>query len=66
VTCMSWYDRDRNREAPAGVSECHNDSCDTPGYIDYAMSRGAELKVEFDDGTFVFCYRSVGDFSQPS
>ena len=64
VTCMSWFDREQNREAPAGVSECHDDSCETPGYIDYATSRGAELKIDVGGGAFVFCYRSLGDFAE--
>jgi hypothetical protein len=60
--CMSWYDKAEDREAPAHVSECHTD-CDTPGYIDYAASRGAEVKVDVNNGAFVFCYRSVGEFT---
>ena len=63
VTCLSWYDREKNQEAPAHVSECHDASCDTPGYIDYATSRGSELKIDVGDGAFVFCYRSVGEFT---
>ena len=63
VTCLSWFDRDENQEAPAHVSECHDASCDTPGYIDYATSRGAELKIDVGNGAFVFCYRSVGEFT---
>ncbi len=59
--CMSWYDKAEDRESPAHVSECHTD-CDIPGYIDYAESRGAQVKVDVNDGTFVFCYRSVEEF----
>ena len=61
--CMSWYDRVLDREAPAHVSECHDDSCDVPGYVDYAQSRGAELMIDVADGTFVFCYRPLGEFA---
>jgi hypothetical protein len=60
--CMSWYDKAEDRESPAHVSECHVD-CDIPGYIDYAASRGAELKVDVNNGSFVFCYRSIGEFA---
>jgi hypothetical protein len=60
--CMSWYDRTLDREAPAHVSECQDDSCDVPGYIDYARSRGALLKIEVAGGDFVFCYRPLGEF----
>ncbi len=61
ATCLSWYDAERDYEAPAGASECH-DGCPTPGYIDYATHRGAELLVEVDDGRFTFCYRSINEF----
>lgn len=64
VTCLSWFDRAENREAPAGVSECHDGACEVPGYIDYATSRGAELKIDVGNGAYVFCYRSVGDFTE--
>jgi hypothetical protein len=63
MTCLSWFDRERNQEAPAHVSECHDASCDTPGYLDYAMSRGAEIEVDVGDGAFVFLYRSVEEFT---
>jgi len=52
---LSWYDRDRDFEAPAHVSECHADSA-VPGYVDYAVHRGATLKVDIEDGRFVFFY----------
>lgn len=55
---LSWYDRDRDLEAPAHVSECHLDSA-VPGYVDYALSRGASLRIDFGDGRFVFFYRAV-------
>jgi len=55
---LSWYDRDRDFEAPQHVSECHQDSA-VPGYVDYALSRGATLKVDIDEGRFVFFYRPV-------
>ena len=64
ATCLSWFDREKNQEAPAHVSECHDASCEIPGYIDYASSRGAELKVDVGGGDFVFCYRSVGEFTE--
>jgi hypothetical protein len=61
--CMSWYDRAEDREAPAHVSECHDDSCDVPGYVDYARNRGASLMVEVGGGAFAFCYRPLGEFA---
>ena len=63
VTCLSWYDKENDQEAPAHVSECHDAACENPGYIDYALSRGVELKIDVGGGAFVFCYRSVGEFS---
>jgi len=59
--CLSWYDRDADRESPAHASECHGD-CEMPGYVEYAVTRGAELKVVIDDGAFVFCFRPIGEF----
>ena len=63
MTCLSWFDRENDQEAPAHVSECHDDTCETPGYLDYAMSRGAELKIDVGDGAYVFLYRSVEEFT---
>ena len=60
--CLSWYDRAHDRESPAHASECHGD-CEIPGYVEYAVTRGAELKVVVGDGAFVFCYRPLGEFS---
>lgn len=55
---LSWYDRDRDFEAPQHVSECHQDSA-VPGYVDYAIYRGATLKVDIGQGRFVFFYLAV-------
>lgn len=52
---LSWYDRERDLESPAGVSECH-EGCATKGAWDYALNRGARLAVEFDAGRFTFCF----------
>ena len=52
---LSWYDRERDLESPAGVSECH-EGCATKGSWDYALNRGARLAVEFDGGRFTFCF----------
>lgn len=59
---LSWYDRERNYESPAHVSECHA-HCATPGYIDFAASHGGELVVDFERGRFVFCFRPVAEFA---
>jgi hypothetical protein len=55
---LSWYDRDRDFEAPQHVSECHQDSA-TPGYVDYGLSHGASLKIDIEGGRFVFFYRDA-------
>lgn len=52
---LSWYDRERDLESPAGVSECHV-GCATKGSWDYALNRGARLAVEYDSGRFYFCF----------
>jgi hypothetical protein len=52
---LSWFDRERDLESPAGVSECH-EGCATKGSWDYALNRGARLAVEFDVGRFFFCF----------
>jgi hypothetical protein len=55
---LSWYDRDRDFEAPQHVSECHQDSA-VPGYVDYGIHHGATLMVDVENGRFVFFYWSV-------
>ncbi len=52
---LSWYDRDRDFESPQHASECHQGGA-VPGYVDYALYRGATLKVDLEDGRFVFFY----------
>ena len=53
---LSWYDRDRDFEAPQHASECHQDSA-VPGYVDYGIHHGATLMVDVENGRFVFFYR---------
>jgi hypothetical protein len=57
---LSWYERDI--ESPAQVSECH-EGCAVKGYFkgfwDYALNREGAPAVDFDDGRFVFCFRSL-------
>ncbi len=55
---VSWYDRDRDVESPAHASECAMGSAKT-GYIDYALSHGATLGVDVEDGRFVFFFTPV-------
>lgn len=61
-TCLSWYNRAKDRESPAHASDCHG-SCDVPGYVEYAQNRDAELKIVVGRGDFVFCYRPLGEFA---
>lgn len=55
---LSWFDRDRNFESPQHAGECHRDDA-VPGYVDYAVHRGASLKINIDRGRFVFFYLPV-------
>ena len=55
---LSWYDRDRDFESPQHASECHLDSA-VPGYVDYGIHHGATLKVDIEQGRFVFFYLPV-------
>jgi hypothetical protein len=52
---LSWYDRDRDFESPQHSSTRHSNST-VPGYVDYGLYNGATLKVDIDDGRFVFFY----------
>lgn len=55
---MSWYDRDRDYESPPNTTECAGD-CEKNGYIHYALSHGATLKVDIEGGRFVFYFTPV-------
>ena len=55
---LSWYDRGRDFESPQHASECHENSS-VPGYVDYALYRNASLKVDVEQGRFVFFYLTV-------
>lgn len=55
---LSWYDRDRDFESPQHASECHLNSA-IPGYIDYALYRNATLKIDIENGRFIFFYLPV-------
>lgn len=52
---LSWYDLDRDFESPQHSSECHQDSA-IPGYVDYGINHGAKLKIDIEQGRFVFFY----------
>ena len=55
---LAWYDRDRDFESPQHASECHANS-PLPGYVDYGVYHGATLKVDIEEGRFVFFYLPV-------
>ena len=61
---LSWYDRERDLESPAHVSECH-EGCPIKGFWGYALNRGGALAVDFDAGRFVFCFRPMAEFAPP-
>lgn len=52
---LSWYDRDRDFESPQHSSECHAASA-VPGYVDYGLYHGATLRIDIEQGRFVFFY----------
>jgi hypothetical protein len=53
VMLLSWYDRDREFESPQHSSECHLDSA-IPGYVDYGISHGAKLMINFEKDVLFF------------
>jgi hypothetical protein len=55
---LSWYDRDRDFESPQHASECHANSA-IPGYVDYGLYHGATLKIDIEQGRFVFFYLPI-------
>ncbi|MDT8283354.1 MAG: AF1514 family protein [Gammaproteobacteria bacterium] len=55
---LAWYDKDRDFESPQHASECHLNSA-IPGYIDYALYHGAKLKIDIENGRFVFFYLAI-------
>ncbi len=55
---LAWYDRDRDFESPQHSSECHVNSA-IPGYIDYALYHGATLKIDIEQGRFIFFYLPI-------
>jgi hypothetical protein len=60
--CLAWYDKARDQASPSNVNECH-DQCEVPGYEEYAVHRGAEIKVLVGSGDFVFFYIPLGEFA---
>ena len=55
---LAWYDRDRDFESPQHASECHVDT-PIPGYIDYALYHGAKLKIDVENGRFIFFFLAI-------
>jgi len=55
---VSWYDRDRDFESPPNTTECA-EGCKKDGYIHYGLNHGAKLKVDIEDGRFVFFFTPV-------
>jgi len=55
---VSWYDRDRDYESPPNTSE-RGDEFPKDGYIHYGLSHGAKLKVDIEEGRFIFFFTPV-------
>ena len=34
-----------------------------PGYVEYAITRYAELQIVINHGAYAFCYRLLGEFA---
>lgn len=52
---ISWYDRDRDFESPPNTTEQADGSKKT-GYIVYGLNHGAKLKIDVENGRFVFFF----------
>lgn len=48
---VAWFDRARGRASPE-VPECQRN----PGWLAYAESHGGNVKVEINQGEYVFIY----------
>ncbi|MDH4321683.1 MAG: AF1514 family protein [Desulfobulbaceae bacterium] len=55
---VSWYDRERDYESPPNTSE-RGDEFPKDGYIYYGLSHGAKLKVDIEQGRFIFFFTPV-------
>ena len=55
---VSWYDRGRDFESPPHTTEKPGDG-PKDGYIHYGINHGAKLKVDIDNGRFVFFFTPV-------
>ncbi|OGQ95346.1 MAG: hypothetical protein A2521_07005 [Deltaproteobacteria bacterium RIFOXYD12_FULL_57_12] len=55
---VSWYDRDRDFESPPHTSECSAGGA-KDGYVHYGLNHGATLKVDIEEGRFVFFFAPV-------
>ena len=55
---ISWYDRDRDFESPQHTTESDAPSA-IPGYVNYGISHDAKLKVDIEQGRFVFFFTPI-------
>ena len=55
---ISWYDRDRDFESPPNTTEKPGDG-PKDGYIHYGLNHGAKLKVDIENGRFVFFFTPI-------
>ena len=61
-TCLSWSDRKAGRESPGGACN-RRGSPEAAGYVEYALKRGATLRVLVDGGAYDFLFRDLGEFT---
>lgn len=55
---MSWYDKDRDYESPPNTTESGGEG-NKDGYIHYGLNHGAKLKIDIENGRFVFFFAPV-------
>lgn len=55
---ISWYDWDRDFESPQHTTETDSPSA-IPGNVNYGISHDVKLKVDIDQGLFVFFFTPI-------
>lgn len=55
VMLLAWFDRHTGDYSPA-ITCCRED---VPGWLDYALSRGADLIISINGEEYVFAYKKL-------
>ena len=59
VTVVALHPQPRVTDYLQGMALANAAAGAVPGYVDYGIHHGASLKVDVEDGRFVFFYRPV-------